>query len=429
MNLKFNLHAKQLEVFSCSKRFRVVAAGRRFGKTYLSCIELLLNGLQDYNEQGMSTALHEVWYIAPTYGQAKKIMWKMLLELGREVIIKKWENDTVVELINGRTIRLLGSDKPDTLRGSAVGFVVLDEFASMKPEVWDMIVRPALADTKGRALFIGTPDGLNHFYEIWKQASLPEFKEWESFMYNSIDNPIIDESELKEAALTMTKAAYEQEFEASFQAAGGGDLDISDIIYVPKSPEPGSLIITVDPAGYGDLKGLTKSKLSKLDETAIVVTEVSSAGWYTEDVQHGRWDIRETSLRIVRAAQKYRPVALGIESGSLKNAVMPYVADQQKRLNTWFKIHPLTHGGKNKQARIMWSLQGRLQNGRIFMKGDQPWNKYIENQMNQFPNPMAHDDGIDAMAYVDQLAKVGYNNYEAVQDDTEDYDDTYFEWD
>lgn len=428
MHLNFNLHKKQLIVFTSPARFRVCAAGRRFGKSFLSAVELLIAALQDTNEYGMSTALHEVWYIAPTYGQAKKIMWKMLLELGKDVIVKKWENETVVELINGRTIRLLGSDKPDTLRGSAVGFVVLDEFASMKPEVWDLIVRPALADTKGRALFIGTPDGLNHFYEIYKQGLNPKFTEWESFLFNTLDNPIIDEKELREAALTMTKAAFEQEFEASFQAAGGGDLDTSDIIYLPNSPKPGSLVMTVDPAGYGDTIGLTKSKLAKMDETAISVCEVSEAGWFFHDVIHGRWDIRETSLRIVRAAQKYRPAQVGVEKGALKNAIMPYITDQQRRLHTYFKIHPLTHGGKAKTDRIMWSLQGRLENGRIFFKEDQPWNKYIEQQMRDFPNPLAHDDGIDSMAYVDQLATPAYSMSSLVVED-EDYDNIYFEVD
>ena len=427
MNLNFNLHEKQLEVFKCEKRFRVVAAGRRFGKTYLSAIELILNGLQDYTPDGRDALLHEIWYIAPTYGQAKDIMWDMLNELGRDVIVKKWNNELTVQLVNGRKIKLKGSDKPDTLRGSAVGFVVLDEFASMKPEVWDLIIRPALADTKGRALFIGTPDGLNHFYEIHKQGSNPKFKEWQSFMFSSLDNPIIDEGELQEAALTMTKAAFEQEFEASFSAAGGGDLDTSNLIYVPKSPEPGQIIMTVDPAGYGDTKGLTKSKMSKLDETAISICETSPSGWFFHDIIHGRWDVRETSLKIVRAAQQYQPVKVGIENGALKNALLPYISDQQKRLRAYFKIWPLSHGGKNKQARILWALQGRMENGRIYFKENSKWDKDVRDQMNSFPNPMSHDDLIDAMAYTDQLATTGYGTDSLILDDQEDYDDTYWE--
>lgn len=420
MDFKFNLHDKQMQVYTSSARFKVVAAGRRFGKSYLAVIMLLLNALTAPDK------LAKVWYIAPTYGQAKDIMWDMLIELGGDLIVKKWHNELTVELYNGRKIVLKGSDKPDTLVGSGLWYVVLDEFADMKPEVWEQAIRPALADYKGGALFIGTPEGLNHFYEVWKYGTSEKATQWESFQFNSIDNPIIDEDELTEAAQVMTKEMFSQEFEASFQAAGGGDLRPSDIIWTPQSPEAGSIIMTVDPAGYGSTKGLTKSKLTKLDETSIAVAEVSTAGWFIKDIIHGRWEIRETSLQIVRAAQKYRPQRVGIEKGALKNAIMPYISDQQARLRTFFKIYPLTHGGKSKVDRIMWSLQGRLENGRIFMPEDQPWTRPLLQQMNDFPNPMAHDDIIDSIAYIDQLAKTVYD-YESVEQDEEDWDDIYFE--
>ena len=421
MNLDFSLHDKQMQVMQSKARFKVVAAGRRFGKSYLATVTLILAALSTPKKTA------KIWYIAPTYGQAEDIMWDMLMEIGGDLIIGKWKNKLTVELINGSKITLKGADKPDTLVGSGLWHVVLDEFADMKPEVWEQSIRPALADNKGSAIFIGTPEGLNHFYEVWLQGKSAEFAEWESFQFNTLDNPIIDDSELREAALTMTKEMYEQEFEASFAAAGGGDLLTSDIIYLPSSPEPGQIVMTVDPAGYGDTKGMSKSKLSKLDETAISVCEASTAGWFFHDVQHGRWDIRETSLRIVRTAQKWRPQKVGIEKGALKNAIIPYITDQQRRLNVWFNIEPLSHGGRAKTDRIMWALQGRLQNGRIMFKQDQPWNRHVEQQMNDFPNPMAHDDLIDAMAYTDQIATTGYD-FATMTVDTEDYDNIYQEW-
>ena len=421
MNLNFNLHDKQREVYESEARFKVCAAGRRFGKSYLATVTLLLAALTAPRKSA------KVWYIAPTYGQAEDILWQMLKEIAGDLIVREWKNKLTVELVNGQQITLKGADKPDTLVGSGLWHVVLDEFADMKPEVWEQSIRPALADHKGTALFIGTPEGLNHFYEVWLQGNNPEFTEWESFQYNSVDNPIIDEDELKEAAMVMTKELFEQEFEASFTSGGGGDLCTSDIIYLPSSPEPGQIVMTVDPAGFGSTAGLTKSKLAKLDETAIAVAEISSAGWFYHEVIHGRWEVRETSLQIIRAYQKYQPSKVGIEKGVLKNAVMPYLNDQQRRLHTYFTPEPLTHGGKKKTDRIMWSLQGRLQNGRIMFKENMPWNKYIEQQMNDFPNPMAHDDGIDAMAYTDQLAKASYD-FASLILDSEDYDKVYQEW-
>ena len=422
MDLNFNLHSRQLEVYKSEARFKVVAAGRRFGKSYLATVMLLLKALSSPKKTA------KIWYIAPTYGQAEDIMWDMLMEIGGDLIVAKWKNKLTVELVNGMKITLKGADKPDTLVGSGLWYVVLDEFADMKPDVWEQSIRPALADNKGDALFIGTPEGLNHFYEVWLQGTKSEFTEWESFQFNTLDNPIIDEGELQEAAMTMTKDMFAQEFEASFTAGGGGELNTEDIVYLPECPEPGEIVMAVDPAGYGNTAGLQKSKLNKLDEMSIAVAEVHTGGWFYHDIVHGRWGVREASLQVVRTAQKYRPMRVGIEKGSLMNAIMPYIQDQQRRLGVFFKIVPLTHGGKKKQERIMWSLQGRLENGRIQMKAEQPWNKYIEQQMNDFPNPMAHDDGIDSMSYIDQLAKTVYGSGSIIQD-TEDWDDIYHDWD
>jgi predicted phage terminase large subunit-like protein len=184
--------------------------------------------------------------------------------------------------------------------------------------------------------------------------------------------------------------------------------------------------MTVDPAGYGDGKGKTKSKLAKQDEHAISVCEVSSAGWFYHKIIHGRWDIRETSLRIVKTARDFRPAKVGIEAGALKNAIMPYIVDQQRRLGVFFNVIPLTHGGKKKSDRIMWSLQGRLENGRIFFKEGESWHKAVFEQMNQFPNPLAHDDIIDSMAYVDQLGGAVYN-VDSLGVEEENWDDIYWE--
>lgn len=410
MDLNFKLHDKQMEVFLSDARFKIVAAGRRAGKSYLSAVTLLIEALKDQNRYGIPLKGKEVWYVAPTYQQARDIIWGLLKDLGQEVIEQVYENTSTMRLINGRTIKLKGSDRPDTLRGVSLAYVVMDEYAFMKPEVWDMIVGPALADTRGEALFIGTPDGKNHFYDLWIEAGTAEMGEWEAFHFNSMDNPIIAEAELEKARTRMTPEAFRQEFEASFEAAGGGAFRSEDIQYGEKPPSEGTIYITVDPAGFGTGDGLVKSSLAKLDECAITVTEVCPEGWFVHDVIYGRWGVRETSLQIVRAAQKWKPASLGIEKGSLKNAIMPYLEDQMRRLNVYPNVVELTHGGQKKTERIMWALQGRMQNKRIWFKENQSWNKKIVDQLLDFPNPMAHDDLIDALAYTDQIATTWYDH-------------------
>jgi len=406
--LNFSLHEKQLEILQSKARFKVVAAGRRGGKSYLSAVMLLINALKDTDEHGNDLKNKEVFYVAPTFQQAKDIMWNLLKDLGKDLIKESWENTATLQLINGRRIKLKGSDRPDTLRGVGVSFVVMDEYAFMKPEVWDLILRPTLSDVQGNALFIGTPEGKNHFYDIWIAAQEEELVQWEAFQFNSLDNPIIQNTELEEARLTMTEEAYRQEYEASFEATGAGTFKAEHIKYADEPEEEGTIYIAVDPAGYGEGTGLSKSGLNKLDEFAIAIVEVSPSGWFVHEIDAGRWGVREASLRVLRHAQNYRPAAIGIESGSLKNALMPYLEDQMRRLNVYPRIEGLTHGGKKKTERISWALQGRFQNGRITLKKGS-WNKKFTDQLLDFPNPMVHDDLIDSLAYIDQIAVTVYD--------------------
>lgn len=145
--VKFQLHEKQAEVFNCKCRFRVVVAGRRFGKSMLSMMEMLA---------WATKRMQKIWYVAPTYRMAKQIMWSELKSsVPMEWVSKIRENELSMELRNGSIISLRGADKPDSLRGVSLDFLVLDEFQDIQPETWNTVLRPTLADRKGHALFIG----------------------------------------------------------------------------------------------------------------------------------------------------------------------------------------------------------------------------------------------------------------------------------
>ena len=200
--LNIDLHPAQLKIFHSNKRFKVVAAGRRFGKSYLSAWLLLIKAIQSESK--------DVFYVAPTFQQAKDIMWAMLKDLGKDLIAQAHENTAVLTLINGRKIYLKGSDRPDTLRGVGLSFLVLDEYASMKPVVWEQILRPTLADVKGECVMIGTPAGKNHFYDIYKDAL--DDDNWDAFQFNSTDNPFLPEEEIEAARKNMSSMAFRKEF-------------------------------------------------------------------------------------------------------------------------------------------------------------------------------------------------------------------------
>jgi len=359
---------------------------------------LIINALQ--------TDRGQVFYVAPTQGQARDIMWQTLLELGHPVISGSHINNLQIKLVNGATISLKGADRPETMRGVSLKFLVMDEYADMKPDVWEQILRPALADQKGQAMFIGTPMGRNHFYELYKYAELGDDPTYRGWHFTSYDNPLLDSEEIDMAKKSMSSYAFRQEFMASFEARGS-EMFKEDWVQFGEEPEVGDYYIAVDLAGFEEVNK-KRTKNSKLDETAIAVVKVSPDGWYVDNIIYGRWSLDETATKIFQAVRDYRPVSVGIERGIAKQAVMSPLMDLQKRYGTFFRVEELTHGNKKKTDRVMWALQGRFENGYISInKGE--WNNRFLDQLFQFPDPLTHDDLVDALAYIDQLAKVAYH--------------------
>jgi hypothetical protein len=211
--LKINLRPAQMRVFRNEERFRVLVAGRRFGKTHLAMLELLRAAMGDDKK---------VWYVAPSYRQAKRIAWDRLKRATEEHWIERpHETELSIRLRWGSTIALRGADQYDSLRGEGLDFVVLDEYASMRPECWTEVLRPALADRQGRALFIGTPQGRNHLFDQFEHARTAPG--WAAFHYTTIDGGNVSAEELTSAAGELDEHLFRQEFEASFESSGYGE--------------------------------------------------------------------------------------------------------------------------------------------------------------------------------------------------------------
>ena len=406
-DLKVELLPWQQEVYNDPTRFKVIAAGRRTGKSRLAAWALILNCLSGKKGQ--------VFYVAPTQGQARDIMWQMLLELGHSVISSSHVNNLQIKFVNGALLTLKGADRPETMRGVSLKFLVMDEYADMKPEVWEQILRPALADQKGSAMFIGTPMGRNHFYELYTYAKISEDPTFAGYHFTSYDNPLLDPNEIKAAEKSMSTFSFRQEFMASFEAQGSELFKEDYVKFDEEEPQVGAYYIAVDLAGFADVQKVT-TKTKRLDQTAISVVKASENGWWVANIIHGRWGVEETARKIFEAVRDYRPLAVGIEKGALKNAVHPYLNDLMKKNQNFFRIEELTHGNKKKIDRIVWALQGRFEHGTITLnKGS--WNSQFLDELFQFPNVLVHDDLIDSLAYIDQLAKIAY----AVDYEEDDY--------
>jgi predicted phage terminase large subunit-like protein len=389
----------QQTVYNSPVRFKVVAAGRRCGKSRLAAWLLIINALQAKSGH--------VFYVAPTQGQARDIMWGLLLELAHPIISSSHVNNMQIKLINGASISLKGSDRPDTMRGVSLKYLVLDEYADMKPSVWEEVLRPALADQKGECLFIGTPKGRNHFYELYKYAELSDDPTYAAWHFTSYDNPLLDPNEIDTAKNSMSSYAFRQEFMASFEALGSEIFKEQWVKFNNEEPDEGEYYIAVDLAGFADVAVATKAKTRKLDQTAIAIVKANTEGWWVADIIYGRWDIKKTAQKIFEAVRAYQPVAVGIEKGALRNAVLPYLTDMMKSGQRFFRVEELTHGNKKKTDRVVWALQGRFEHGNIELSEGE-WNTEFMDQLFQFPNPLVHDDLVDALSYIDQLAKVSY---------------------
>jgi len=226
-------------------RFSVGVCHRRAGKTVGAVQRSLLKALTCELPEARTA------YIAPTYGQAKRAAWDYIKSISRPVAAEPpHETELRVTLLNGSRVQLFGADNADSLRGMYFDDVVLDEYADMNPTVWPLVIRPALADRRGSALFIGTPKGRNSFWDIWEKAG--SSVDWSRTMLRASETGLIAADELAAARLELTDDQYEQEFECSFDAAIIGSYYGADIQQLDKDKRitavPHERAVSVDTA-------------------------------------------------------------------------------------------------------------------------------------------------------------------------------------
>ena len=262
MKIVYKLHASQHQAFSDDARFIVIAAGRRFGKTVLAIYKAI--------KVALDTPKANIWFVCPTYRQAEMIAWKMLFELiPSQLIRSKNEVKLLVELVNGSEICLKGADNEDSLRGVSLDYCIMDEVSDMKRNVWQEIIRPMLTDRIGKALFIGTPKGKNHFWELFIKGQKQE-DGFSSYKFTTADNPYIPRSEIKEAQSQLSERVFNQEYLASFEDYTGliyPEFNQKTHLIEPFNiPTHWETIGTLDPA----LTGTTASLMSAIDENGTL---------------------------------------------------------------------------------------------------------------------------------------------------------------
>lgn len=279
------LHPAQNMVFKDAHRFKVVVAGRRWGKTALSRTILITR---------VRIPKQKVWYIAPSYRMAKMIMWDEL----KESIPKKWvakihETELSIRLVNGSIIECKGADQPDTLRGVGLHYVVLDEFQDMHFDTWTKVIRPTLATTNGDAMFIGTPKAFNHLYEVYTFGQDSNKAQWASWQFPTISSPFIPQQEIEAAREDMDPKSFRQEFEASFETMSGRvyhqfdrNIHVGKYEFDPKLPIWVGQDFNIDPMSTVILQPQSNGELWAVDEiyfynsnTEEIVEELERRYW------------------------------------------------------------------------------------------------------------------------------------------------------
>ena len=220
--IDFQLSRPQHSIYVSDARFKVVIAGRRFGKTHLVCLWLFTLALRVVG--------CEVWYTAPTYKAAKRIAWKRCKAIIPSIFIRKTnESELTITLVNGSVIRLVGRENPDNLRGDGLAAMANDEFCVQEGNddgltTWNEVLRPMLADTEGPAMFISTPKGYNWGYDLWERGNDTDQGDWQSWQYTTIEGGRVSADEIEAAKRDLNPRSFRQEFEASFEA-------LSEMVY------------------------------------------------------------------------------------------------------------------------------------------------------------------------------------------------------
>ncbi len=293
---------KQLE----THRFCVLVAHRRLGKTVLSVNHLIKRAITDRKERGMYA------YLAPFRNQAEQIAWGYLKHYTSQIPATSInEQKLSILLPNGATIRIFGADNPDALRGLYFDGVVIDEVAQIKPTLWGEVIRPALADRKGWAAFIGTPKGINLFSQIYDQALNLMSKgdpDWCAMLYSVEQTHVIDEKELAALKVEMSENEFRQEFLCDFSAAqDNGLIPIDDIraaankFYRESEYMGAPLIYGIDVARFGSDASVIFKRRGLVAFEPIVIR---------------KFDNMALADRIAVEMAKEKPDAVFIDSGA-----------------------------------------------------------------------------------------------------------------
>jgi phage terminase large subunit-like protein len=334
-------HPGQAEVHNDPSRFKVLAAGRRWGKTRLGvneCLEVAAKG-------------GRAWWVAPSY-KMSEVGWRPLQRIGTKIGADIRKVDRQIILPTGGWVAVRSADNPQSLRGEGLDFVVHDENPYMKKETWTEAIRPALSDRQGGALFIGTPRGRNWFWELYQNGIRGE-PGWASFQFRTEDNPYIPKEEIEAAKRDLPEIIFRQEYLAEFIDDQGGvfrrvqDAAILDPL---DGPEPDRQYVAgVDVA-------------ASVDYTVVSIIDVETKNMVYMD-RFNRVDYPVLIDRLAAVYHRWQVYTMVIEANSIGQPVI----DHMRERNLSVQSFVTTNATKQK---IIQDLQSAFEHGNIRILND-----------------------------------------------------------
>ncbi|RWI35415.1 phage terminase large subunit [Mesorhizobium sp.] len=345
---KLFVHKGQKMVLHDRRRFRVIVAGRRWGKTQVARVALVEAAVKKNNQL--------VWYVAPTYAMARGILWDALKDSLPPAFIRKInETRMTIHLVNGSRIELKGADKPDSLRGVGIHFLVIDEAQDIKEDTWTKVLRPTLSTTGGRVIIIGTPKSFNWLYDRYvdgqrgvvyvDEKGRTVENQWRSWQFPTITSPFIPPSEIAAARRDLDPRSFQQEYEASFVTMSGRvyyafdrRLHVGDYKFNPQLPVIIGQDFNIDPMSSVIMQQQPNGEIWVVEEAILFgsntqeVADELQARFYKNQNQvtffpdpagaNRNHDRGESSLEILRQAgfkkilyrRKHPPVADRVNS-------------------------------------------------------------------------------------------------------------------
>jgi len=295
-----DLHPAQRLVWDEPARFKVLACGRRWGKSMMGSLACVVDGMRG----------GRAWWIAPSYKMAM-VGWRTISHLGGQVPGADVRlSEMQVAFPGGGSAQVRSADDPQSLRGEGLTFAVLDECAFMREAAWSEAVRPALSDRQGGALFISTPRGRNWFWRLWLRGERGE-PDWRSWRFPTVDNPFIPASEIEEARRDMPERTFAQEYLAEFLDDAGGVLrKVRDAaVLQPAAPKAdGQYVMGVDWAKSADF-------------TVLVVIDAKTGEMAAMD-RFNRIDYSVQRGRLEALANRYRVRSIVAESNAMGEPIV-----------------------------------------------------------------------------------------------------------